>query len=70
MIFTTKWKTCGKLFLLSFILLSFLPSSLTAQTAEIPSHVESYRLESGSYDGETINGEEAVNVFTCKVTLT
>jgi len=69
MIRYTKWKTCGKLFTLSFILLSFLTSSLTAQPSEIPFHVESYRLESGSYDGRTIKGEEAVNVFTGTVEL-
>jgi V8-like Glu-specific endopeptidase len=69
MICYTKWKICGRLFILNIILLSLLTSSLNAQPSEIPFHLESYRLESGSFNGATIKGEEAVNVFSGTVEL-
>jgi V8-like Glu-specific endopeptidase len=44
-------------------------SVVLGQPVEIPFHVESYRLESGSFDGGRVKGEEAVNVFTGTVEL-
>jgi len=58
MIFITKWKTFGKLFVLSFILLSFHTSSTFAQTAELQYNVESFNLSSGLHNGVTNDGGE------------
>jgi len=63
MIFTTKWKTCGKLFLLSFILISFFTSNIFAQTAELQYNVESFHMSSGLYNGVTIDGGETFIAF-------
>jgi len=63
MIFITKWKTCGKLFLLSFILISFFTSSIFAQTAELQYNVESFYMSSGLHNGVTINGGETFIAF-------
>jgi hypothetical protein len=64
MTFTTKWKTCGKLFLLSFILISFFTSSIFAQTAELQYNVESFYMSSGLHNGVTIDGGETFIAFT------
>ncbi|RKY93328.1 MAG: hypothetical protein DRQ13_09595 [Ignavibacteriae bacterium] len=64
MTFITKWKTCGKLFLLSFILISFFTSSIFAQTAELLYNVESYSMSSGLHSGVTIDGGETFIAFT------
>ncbi len=64
MTFITKWKTCGKLFMLSFLLLSFLPSSIFAQTAELQYNVESFYMSSGLHNGVTIDGGETFIAFT------
>ncbi len=64
MTFITKWKTCGKLFLLSFILISFFTSSIFAQTAELLYNVESYSMSSGLHNGVTIDGGDTFIAFT------
>ncbi|MCH8033756.1 MAG: T9SS type A sorting domain-containing protein [Bacteroidetes bacterium] len=64
MIFITKWKTCSKLFLLSFILLSFLTSNIFAQTAELQYKVESFNMSSGLHNGATNDGGETFIAFT------
>jgi hypothetical protein len=63
MIFTTKWKTCGKLFMLSFILLSFFTSNIFAQTAELRYNVESFHMNSGLHNGVTNDGGETIIAF-------
>jgi hypothetical protein len=63
MIFATKWKTCGKLFMLSFILLSFFTSNIFAQTAELRYNVESFYMSSGQHNGVTNVGGETIIAF-------
>ena len=65
----TNLRTLNRFLFPALFLLLILPSFLTAQPSEIPFHKESYRLESGRFDGGTIKGEEAVNVFTGTVEL-
>jgi len=64
MINFTKWKTCGKLFLLSFILVGFFTSNSFSQTAELLYNVESYYMTSGLHNGVTHDGGETVIAFT------
>ncbi|MFC2094348.1 trypsin-like serine peptidase, partial [Bacteroidota bacterium] len=64
MICFTKWKTCAKVFMLSFILLSFFTSNIFSQTAELRYNVESFYLSSGQHNGVTINGGETFIAFT------
>jgi len=63
MIFITKWKTYGKLFMLSFLLLSFFTSNIFAQTAELQYNIESFNMSSGLYNGVTIDGGETFIAF-------
>jgi len=58
MIFITKWKTCGNLFMLSFLLLSFFTSKIFAQTAELQYNVEPFNMSSGLHNGVTNDGGE------------
>ncbi len=63
MMYYTKWKTCSKMFMLSFILLSFLTSNIFAQTAELQYNVESFYMSSGLHNGVTIDGGETFIAF-------
>ena len=63
MIFITKWKTYGKLFILSFLLLSFFTSNIFAQTAELQYNVESFNMSSGLHNGVTNDGGDTFIAF-------
>ena len=60
----TKWRILQNFILLNATLLFFLHINSFAQTADIPSHIETYEMNSGIFNGVEVQGGESYIAYT------